>query len=130
VAVAAASAGSTFTPRLATMMVARKLRRQSPKGGRPRRPQFQQTDLFSVVGAVRVGVAKPNALAAEGGWNLDDKHVCLAGRHLTKRSAKSRSERQQRIKAHRNKATICARKDRSDDEAGSVKGHAPYSGSL
>ena len=64
-----------------------------------------------------------------GGTVCSSCEGCLAGRCLTKRSPKSCSECQQRIKAHRNKAAICARKDRCDGEAGYVKGHAPDNGS-
>ena len=39
-------------------------------------------------------------------------------------AGEARSERQQSIEAHRNKAAICARKGCCDDDAGSVKGHA------
>ena len=51
------------------------------------------------------------------------------GDYLKKRSTKSHSERQQRIKAHRNKAAICARKGRCDDDSGYVKGHVLNYGS-
>ena len=68
------------------------------------------------------------AVPASAGLFEDGLTAYQRGDYLKKRSTKSHSERQQRIKAHYNKAAICARKDRGDDEAGSVKGHVPNSG--
>jgi len=69
------------------------------------------------------------AVPANAGPYEDGLTAYQRGDYLKKRSTKSHSERQQRIKAHRNKAAICARKGRCDDDSGYVKGHVLNYGS-
>ncbi len=69
------------------------------------------------------------AVPAYAGPYEDGLTAYQRGDYLKKRSTKSHSERQQRIKAHRNKAAICARKGRCDDDSGYVKGHVLNYGS-